>query len=254
MTIMVIMASEVRRASGSTRQTITAQVAICSLAKCCSSTLEKGRIISDEAELKAEPGWRPPLWPKLVRHQGQIVRWRICLPVIVSTCRRTNVSLLDRQQAFGYSRRKSLKFLMAPMATYWSGSRLAPWAPIRRFRSLSSKPKLLHTYFKQNFAQVTNPPIDPIREELVMSVGDIHRTAAQYFGSGGHLRKIKRLEVRISRFSTNERTWKKFEPSATLPTTHSRQRRSTSPSAPTAGADGMEPAIARAVRAPRKRR
>ena len=33
---------------------------------------------------------------------------------------------------------------------------------------LSDKPKLLYNYFKQNFAQVTNPPIDPIREELVM--------------------------------------------------------------------------------------
>src|SRR5262245_59679963 len=36
--------------------------------------------------------------------------------------------------------------------------------------ALSSRPKLLHTFFKQNFAQVTNPPIDPIREELVMSL------------------------------------------------------------------------------------
>src|SRR3546814_16144303 len=35
---------------------------------------------------------------------------------------------------------------------------------------LSRKPKLLYNYFKQNFAQVTNPPIDPIREELVMSL------------------------------------------------------------------------------------
>ena len=35
---------------------------------------------------------------------------------------------------------------------------------------LSDKPKLLYNYFKQNFAQVTNPPIDPIREELVMSL------------------------------------------------------------------------------------
>ncbi len=34
---------------------------------------------------------------------------------------------------------------------------------------LSDKSKLLYTYFKQNFAQVTNPPIDPIREELVMT-------------------------------------------------------------------------------------
>jgi glutamate synthase (NADPH) large chain len=36
--------------------------------------------------------------------------------------------------------------------------------------ALSDRPKLLYTYFKQNFAQVTNPPIDPIREELVMSL------------------------------------------------------------------------------------
>ena len=36
--------------------------------------------------------------------------------------------------------------------------------------ALSDKPKPLYTYFKQNFAQVTNPPIDPIREELVMSL------------------------------------------------------------------------------------
>ena len=36
--------------------------------------------------------------------------------------------------------------------------------------ALSDRPKPLHTYFKQNFAQVTNPPIDPIREELVMSL------------------------------------------------------------------------------------
>jgi glutamate synthase (NADPH/NADH) large chain len=35
---------------------------------------------------------------------------------------------------------------------------------------MSDKSKLLYTYFKQNFAQVTNPPIDPIREELVMSL------------------------------------------------------------------------------------
>jgi glutamate synthase (NADPH/NADH) large chain len=39
--------------------------------------------------------------------------------------------------------------------------------------------KLLYNYFKQNFAQVTNPPIDPIREELVMSLGVLDRTAAQ---------------------------------------------------------------------------
>ena len=48
--------------------------------------------------------------------------------------------------------------------------RSARWAPTRRSRRCRHKSKLLYTYFKQNFAQVTNPPIDPIREELVMSL------------------------------------------------------------------------------------
>ena len=47
---------------------------------------------------------------------------------------------------------------------------------------LSDKPKLLYNYFKQNFAQVTNPPIDPIREELVMSPGLHDRPAPQSAG------------------------------------------------------------------------
>jgi glutamate synthase (NADPH/NADH) large chain len=78
------------------------------------------------------------------------------------------VPLLDRQQAFGYTQ-EDLKFLMAPMA-----------APARRpigsmgndspLAVLSNKNKPLYNYFKQLFAQVTNPPIDPIREELVMSL------------------------------------------------------------------------------------
>ena len=45
--------------------------------------------------------------------------------------------------------------------------------------ALSDRPKLLFTYFKQNFAQVTNPPIDPIREEIVMSLRLDHRAAAE---------------------------------------------------------------------------
>ena len=77
-------------------------------------------------------------------------------------------SLLDRQQAFGYTQ-EDLKVLMAPMAQTGQeavGS-MGNDAPIS---ALSDRPKMLDTYFKQNFAQVTNPPIDPIREELVMSL------------------------------------------------------------------------------------
>ena len=50
----------------------------------------------------------------------------------------------------------------------------------RSISALSSKSKLLYTYFKQNFAQVTNPPIDPIRERLVMSL-------ATFAGNNGNL-------------------------------------------------------------------
>ena len=59
---------------------------------------------------------------------------------------------------------------------------------------LSSKPKLLHTYFKQNFAQVTNPPIDPIREELVMSLVSFIGPRPNLLDLEGSA-KEKRLEV-----------------------------------------------------------
>ena len=59
---------------------------------------------------------------------------------------------------------------------------------------LSNKPKLLHTYFKQNFAQVTNPPIDSIREELVMSLVSFIGPRPNLLDLEGTA-KIKRLEV-----------------------------------------------------------
>ena len=61
--------------------------------------------------------------------------------------------------------------------------------------ALSSRSKLLYTYFKQNFAQVTNPPIDPIREELVMSLVSFIGPRPNLLDLEGTSRK-KRLEVR----------------------------------------------------------
>ena len=61
--------------------------------------------------------------------------------------------------------------------------------------ALSDKPKPLFTYFKQNFAQVTNPPIDPIREELVMSLVSIIGPRPNLFDLEG-TSNTKRLEVR----------------------------------------------------------
>jgi glutamate synthase (NADPH/NADH) large chain len=78
------------------------------------------------------------------------------------------VSLLDRQQAFGYTQ-EDLKFLMAPMAV--SGEEaVGSMGNDSPLAVLSDKDKSLYNYFKQLFAQVTNPPIDPIREQMVMSL------------------------------------------------------------------------------------
>jgi glutamate synthase (NADPH/NADH) large chain len=76
--------------------------------------------------------------------------------------------LLDRQQAFGYTQ-EDLKILMAPMASLGeeaTGS-MGNDSPLA---VMSNKLKPLYNYFRQLFAQVTNPPIDPIREQLVMSL------------------------------------------------------------------------------------
>jgi glutamate synthase (NADPH/NADH) large chain len=125
--------------------------------------LEKGCIVSDE-EIKAELSGAHPYQQWLDRTQIRVHE----LPGAGATPPRTNVSLLDRQQAFGYSQ-ESIKFLMLPMAE--SGQEaVGSMGTDTPISALSNRPKLLHTYFKQNFAQVTNPPIDPIREELVMSL------------------------------------------------------------------------------------
>ena len=77
-------------------------------------------------------------------------------------------NLLDTQQAFGYTQ-EDVKFVMLPMVQ--NGEEGAgSMGNDAALPVLSAKPKLLYNYFKQLFAQVTNPPIDPIREELVMSL------------------------------------------------------------------------------------
>ena len=79
------------------------------------------------------------------------------------TCR---CSIASRASA---TRQEDLQLLMAPMATTGQEA-VGSMGTDTPISALSDKSKLLYTYFKQNFAQVTNPPIDPIREELVMSL------------------------------------------------------------------------------------
>ncbi|MDP6381321.1 MAG: glutamate synthase central domain-containing protein, partial [Phycisphaerae bacterium] len=76
--------------------------------------------------------------------------------------------LLRRQHAFGYTE-EELKMVITPMAS--SGQEaVGSMGNDAALAVLSNRPQLLFAYFKQLFAQVTNPPIDPLREELVMSL------------------------------------------------------------------------------------
>ncbi|WP_250529233.1 glutamate synthase-related protein [Caballeronia sp. ATUFL_F1_KS4A] len=128
--------------------------------------MEQGRIIEDK-ELKDNLSNAKP-------YKSWIDAVRIKLDEIepkaedVETQRREAAALLDRQQAFGYTQ-EDLKFLMAPMAQ--SGEEaVGSMGNDSPLAVMSNKNKTLYNYFKQLFAQVTNPPIDPIRENLVMSL------------------------------------------------------------------------------------
>ena len=150
--------------------------------------LAEGRIISDE-EIKARLAQANPYREWLARTQIVLED----LPTVRGAAPRTNVSLLDRQQAFGYSQ-EDLKILMAPMATTGQEA-IGSMGNDTPISALSEKPKLLYTYFKQNFAQVTNPPIDSIREELVMSLVSFIGPRPNLFDLEG-VSTLKRLEVR----------------------------------------------------------
>ncbi|MHC5034303.1 MAG: glutamate synthase large subunit, partial [Planctomycetota bacterium] len=76
--------------------------------------------------------------------------------------------LRRRQHVFGYSR-EDLKMVIGPMASRGQEA-VGSMGNDAALAVLSDRPQLLYAYFKQLFAQVTNPPIDPLREELVMSL------------------------------------------------------------------------------------
>lgn len=80
----------------------------------------------------------------------------------------STIPLLDRQQVFGYTQ-EDVKFLMAPMASGGEEA-IGSMGNDSPLAVMSGKNKTLYSYFKQLFAQVTNPPIDPIREAMVMSL------------------------------------------------------------------------------------
>ena len=124
--------------------------------------LEQGRIIDDKELKDTYANARPyKSWIDSVRVRLDDVATRVELPLAA-------VPLLDRQQAFGYTQ-EDIRFLMSPMAT--SGEEaIGSMGNDSPLAVTSNKLKPLYHYFKQLFAQVTNPPIDPIREQMVMSL------------------------------------------------------------------------------------
>jgi glutamate synthase (NADPH/NADH) large chain len=123
----------------------------------------KGRIISDK-EIKQTLASRQPYAEWLKENQITIDQ----LPEPSRMHYPDAETLLRRQRAFGYSD-EDLRMILAPMAANGEEP-VGSMGTDTPLACLSDKPQSLFNYFKQLFAQVTNPPIDPIREELVMSL------------------------------------------------------------------------------------
>jgi glutamate synthase (NADPH/NADH) large chain len=150
--------------------------------------LKQGRIVSDE-EIKADLATAHPYRTWLGRTQIVLED----LPSVHYEPKTSDIPLLDRQQAFGYTQ-EDLKLLLTPMATTGQEA-VGSMGTDTPISALSDKSKLLYTYFKQNFAQVTNPPIDSIREELVMSLVSFIGPRPNVLDLSGAGRR-QRLEVR----------------------------------------------------------
>jgi glutamate synthase domain-containing protein 2/glutamate synthase domain-containing protein 1/glutamate synthase domain-containing protein 3 len=125
--------------------------------------LQRGRVIKDK-ELKSQLARRQP-YRRWVEENKITVQglFEAMAPVTPEPA-----TLSRRQRLFGYTR-EDLQMLLEPMAAK-AHEAVGSMGTDTPLAVLSEKPQLLFSYFKQLFAQVTNPPIDPIREELVMSL------------------------------------------------------------------------------------
>ncbi|MDD5460727.1 MAG: glutamate synthase large subunit [Methylococcales bacterium] len=166
----------------------------------------QGRII-DDAELKAELSAYHPYAEWLDKTQILLSK----LPPEISAMAPDAGTLLDRQQAFGYTR-EDIELILKPMAQTGQEA-ISSMGIDAALAVLSQRSRLLYDYFKQGFAQVTNPAIDPIREELVMSLVSLIGPRPNLLGldeGGTHMRleveqpiltnqdleKIRRIETR----------------------------------------------------------
>jgi glutamate synthase (ferredoxin) len=136
---------------------------------------EQGRIVSD-GELKNKVATEHPYQVWLNRNHVLLEN----LPELPHVHEPDHQAVFQRQQAFGYTF-EDLRFILGPMAS--DGVQpLGSMGTDTPLAVLSNKPQLLYNYFKQLFAQVTNPPIDPIREEIITS-------SETMLGSEGNLLK-----------------------------------------------------------------
>src|SRR4249919_2529533 len=124
----------------------------------------RGRIVSDE-EIKTELASAQPYARWLAEYLVNIED----LPEAPYLPAPSHEAVTKRQQTFGYTQ-EDLRLILAPMATNGEEA-IGSMGTDTALAVLSDRPRLLFDYFKQLFAQVTNPPLDAIREELVTSMG-----------------------------------------------------------------------------------
>ncbi|MEE9352300.1 MAG: glutamate synthase central domain-containing protein, partial [Thiotrichaceae bacterium] len=129
--------------------------------------MEEGRIIDDQ-ELKDKLASDKPYAQWLEENQIHVSKLADRKEENTIPEALTGDALLNAQQAFGYTQ-EDMKFILAPMIKKGEED-LGSMGADNPQAVLSDRSRHLSNYFKQNFAQVTNPPIDPIREEIVMSL------------------------------------------------------------------------------------
>ena len=144
----------------------------------------QGRIIEDE-EIKSELAAQQPYASWL--HNGVI--HLDSLPEREHIVH-TSSSVTRRQRTFGYTE-EELRVILAPMAKT-GGEPLGSMGTDSPIAALSSRSRMLFDYFAQLFAQVTNPPLDSIREEIVTSLGTTMGPEANLLGeSPDHCRQVQ---------------------------------------------------------------
>ena len=121
---------------------------------------EKGKMIPDE-EIKEEISSENP-------YEDWISKEVVDIEDISKETKENISSLVERMQAFGYTI-ETLQFMLLPIVKELRDP-LGSMGNDAALACLSDKPRMIYDYFKQLFAQVTNPAIDSIREEVIMSL------------------------------------------------------------------------------------